>query len=765
MINKIIKIRGTGLLHDAISPAKKFSKINLIYGENGRGKTTFVNIFSSLSKNNPSIICARKTLDGVNEQEIELRINEKNYIFSNKNWNYCFDNISIFDSSFVDTNVYSGFNVSADHRKSLLNFTLGEKGGQLKKHVDEFTAQISEITSKIGELNTTIAQIFHFNEIKSYLEIKNDPKIDIEIQELEKTISSVRNVSEICKMAPLSELKNFIFDFYNLQQLLNTSLSQISETAKERVMDHMNSQMRSCDEQWIKDGFNLLKTDNCPFCGQNLNPAAQLIELYRQFFDESYSKYQEKLKICQEEIDHVFSADNLSRVDVIETNNSSIFDNVWRELILASYKIPTIKPTIDDLQEIKENYTELIQRKIANPTLKINDYSIFNSSKKSFEEILTQIDQYNITIQKINQEILLKKTELKQTDLIKIQNRLQELRIFKDRHTSPNKEICEQYENLVYNKSVLEGQKKQARSDLTGYTNDLLKDLEGEINKHLECFGAGYRIVNVNTSHEKGYPRINYKLQLREQNLEFGSQTDFPKEPDFSNSMSEGDKRTLAFAFFLAKTTLEPNICDKIIIVDDPMSSLDQSRQLATQTALKKLSLSGKQLIVLSHDPRFLQDFIDNSHFNSNDVTTFELQRCHNDYSILKNCNLEESIQSGYKNNYKRVSEYVVNGQCNDKFSVVRALRPLLEANLRYRLQDSLQNAENLGKMIGIIRKSQPGTVLNKVKPHLPQLDEINIYTTRLTHGTDGDEFSQQIKDAELQHYAKFVLEFTQGFS
>jgi wobble nucleotide-excising tRNase len=229
--------------------------------------------------------------------------------------------------------------------------------------------------------------------------------------------------------------------------------------------------------------------------------------------------------------------------------------------------------------------------------------------------------------------------------------------------------------------------------------------------------------------------------------------------------LSEGDKRTLAFAFFLAKTHLEPSLNKKIIIVDDPMSSLDQSRQLATQIALKKLASMGKQLVVLSHDPRFLQDFIDNSYFNPNEVTSFELQRCHNDYSTLKECNLEELIQSGYKKNFKIVSNYVSDGQCEDKYAVVRAIRPLIEANLRYRLQSSLQNADNLGKMIGFIRDSQPSTLLYKAKPTLPQLTEINIYTTRYSHGTDNDGALPPIIDAELKQYATLALNLIHGFN
>jgi len=87
-----------GLLHDAVTRAKKFSKITILYGENARGKTTLATIFSSLAKNDPSIISVRETLDGTQTPEVELRINNTNHIYQNGNWNQGCSNIIIFDS-------------------------------------------------------------------------------------------------------------------------------------------------------------------------------------------------------------------------------------------------------------------------------------------------------------------------------------------------------------------------------------------------------------------------------------------------------------------------------------------------------------------------------------------------------------------------------------------------------------------------------------------------------------------------------------------
>jgi wobble nucleotide-excising tRNase len=58
--------------------------------------------------------------------------------------------------------------------------------------------------------------------------------------------------------------------------------------------------------------------------------------------------------------------------------------------------------------------------------------------------------------------------------------------------------------------------------------------------------------------------------------------------PDFKTSLSEGDKRTLAFAFFIASTESDSNLSNKIIIIDDLMCSLDLNRSSKLEV-LKRL--------------------------------------------------------------------------------------------------------------------------------------------------------------------------------
>jgi len=762
MIDKIIKIKGIGLLHDSITRAKKFTKITILYGENGRGKTTLATIFSSLAQNNPSIISVRETLDGTHDPEIEFRINNTTYTYTNGIWNQGCINIVVFDSAFVDANVYSGFEISSDHRRSLLVFTLGEQGVTLKSEVDLLTDQISDQTSKIRIRTTELERICQPLSIREYIDIPEDSNINEKIQTMESFYQSVLNADQIYKNPNLSKITLPILDLSNVKLLLSITLSEISKEAKTRVLDHMATHMNDQDEQWLKEGLSLIKEDNCPFCGQK---SAQIIELYQKYFDESYQKHQDELEEHQGNIERCLSDYTLSELFQTCNNNKLLFDNVWSNLLTRKFGYPLSGDLVRrDLEVIRESIQKIIRIKLSKPATAIEDLDSFNSANARYLEILSQIQQYNNEVQFSNRDIESIKNCLKQTNRQQIRIDLDRLIQQKERHSSLNKELCDTFKSLVQGKESLEEQKDQARTRLDSFTNELLELYESEINRYLDCFNSGFRIVNIDTSHEQGHPRMKYQLQIRNQNLVVGSRRQALDRPSFSNTLSDGDKRTLAFSFFMAKNNLDANISDKVLVVDDPISSLDQSRQRATQLALRKLAQKANQIIILSHDPNFLKTFIETGNFNQTELSVYEFKRTQNDYSTLEDCDIEECIQSVYKSSYQLITSYITDPLDINKLSVVRAIRPMIEANLRLRFQDSLKGANSLGKMIELIRSSPQGNPLTKIKPHLQKIEDINSYTTAHTHDTNADGSILQINDVELKHYALLAMDIAQGF-
>lgn len=89
------------------------------------------------------------------------------------------------------------------------------------------------------------------------------------------------------------------------------------------------------------------------------------------------------------------------------------------------------------------------------------------------------------------------------------------------------------------------------------------------------------------------------------------------QEPCFKNTLSESDKRLLAFAFFISLLLHDLKLDEKIIVFDDPISSFDSERLRKTVQIIADISceftkpngetreLLPKQKIILTHDDRF----------------------------------------------------------------------------------------------------------------------------------------------------------------
>ena len=65
-------------------------------------------------------------------------------------------------------------------------------------------------------------------------------------------------------------------------------------------------------------------------------------------------------------------------------------------------------------------------------------------------------------------------------------------------------------------------------------------------------------------------------------------------------------RNTLALAFFFASLDQEGQLAQRIVIVDDPMTSLDEHRALTTVQEMRRLLTRVSQIVVLSHSKSFL---------------------------------------------------------------------------------------------------------------------------------------------------------------
>ncbi|MBU9849701.1 AAA family ATPase, partial [Rahnella aceris] len=148
MLERIHSIKTIGLLHDIAAHQFTLKKINLIYANNGRGKSTLASIFRSYAENDPKLIIDRKTFGKNEDQLIDFQFsNGRRTKFQNGSWDQMHTEMYVFDLDFVEKNVYTGGSVTATHRKNFLKFAIGKSAVQAQKDFSD--AETDTIAKKL----------------------------------------------------------------------------------------------------------------------------------------------------------------------------------------------------------------------------------------------------------------------------------------------------------------------------------------------------------------------------------------------------------------------------------------------------------------------------------------------------------------------------------------------------------------------------------------------------------------------------------------
>ena len=86
-LRKVISIKNVGRFLDSGAAGDvTFRRYNLIFAENGRGKTTLCAILRSLSTGDPAFIMGRKTLGVTGQPEVRLLTDSGTVGFSGGSW-------------------------------------------------------------------------------------------------------------------------------------------------------------------------------------------------------------------------------------------------------------------------------------------------------------------------------------------------------------------------------------------------------------------------------------------------------------------------------------------------------------------------------------------------------------------------------------------------------------------------------------------------------------------------------------------------------
>ncbi len=772
MIKKFIKIHGTGKFlnydHSTVPTGHRttdFERINLIYGENGSGKTTIAVILNSLKGDN-SLLPKKRAFDRTVTQTVEVltdsTTNPKR-TFNATTWDNHYPNIEIFDIHFINENIYTGLEIQTSHKKNLFEVIFGQQGIALKLDIQSIKDRIQNGGKTIKETTEKIElAIDKAFTAAAFTNIQIDSDIDNKIALKEAEILTAKSFQTIQSKPTLNliQLLTLPFDTAILETALSQSIDNISETYLAKFNEHKEYlSMDGKSEQWIKQGFEAIKDNECPFCLRPLEDTIQIIEAYKQYFNEEYNRLLERLKEQRLAISNFNIEAQFLEIENKITANINLIE-FWKVHIQNPPVLASIIQEKEVFVSAFEAIKEILTLKSENP-IKSQDASSVSHFHSIVEEFNQKITNLNIHISAYIASIAAIKAQ-SQPNLIQLETDLKKLKAIKKRSDPTIDRLC--INLTTYNSAVeaLKTEKDAKQLLLDNYSTAIFANYSTKINQYLQAFAPyleirGLDSVYVGSSKE---PMIKYALHINGNEIKLD---DNPLFSTFKYSLSEGDKSALALAFFLTKLEVDGNIQDKIIVFDDPVSSFDLNRKSTTISKLLHFAQRSKQLFVLTHNIIFAGEFWKSTNQISLTNQCSKIEFVGNSACIVEYHIDNETLSSVLKDS-TAIKNYLTNGCFTDqeRRNIARCLRPALESYFHLKFFDLLLPSEWLGNFIDKVRNSTATDPYYRLLPEVAELTDINDYSKKYHHRHNTNSDSEPVTDAELRNYCDRTLKLIQ---
>lgn len=754
MLERIAEIEGVGLLHKANGKSHTCSKTTLIYADNGRGKSTLATVFRSVSTNNPSLVSACKTIDGTLPPNVILQFGSGHRVtFENGAWSEQRPELFVFDADFIGRNVHSGGMVNTDHRKNLLEFALGEAAVAARANVDKSTAQAKAAAEKVQSIQGQLSGHHQGLPLAQFEKLQPVSEIDTKLAELQKRLTTASNVAVIQAKPVPQTIAEPIFDFDDLFAGLALSLGNVHADVESVVKQHIAKLGGKGAESWLSQGRQLENGSTCPFCDQDIS-SNDLVKAYQTHFNAAYADLKNKVAALQTKVE-VAAAASIVDGFTKSVNVAAAQAEAWSEHELTQAIVFDVSAADSALTAVRDFVTDLARRKKAAPLESLGSAEDKANAAMLWEQFLAHIRAANTAIRAAAELISGYKAQLSMDNAALLQLQMQQLHATKRRHDPVVIGLFTQLATARADAEMAEKTKKAAREHLDALMTVTLSKYQKTINDMLAKFGASFTIKGLSANFRGSAPRSEYGLLLRgkEIPLEGGP-------PSFATALSEGDKRTLAFAFFIACALDDQNLASRIIVIDDPMCSLDLNRRQHTRTVLKKIRSKASQLVVLAHDPYFLRDLRDAlwREDKTSPVALFQLVGAQNNYTDFASLDIDKECESAYSQHHRLLNEFSA-GNGGDTRSVAKAIRPMLEGYLHRRFPGLLPKDHVFGKVVVLIRDSLATSPLSHAKSLVNELNEINDYAGQFHHDTNPDfADSIAITASELKTYVERAL-------
>lgn len=653
---KSITLKNIATYSLAGSKLENLKKINFIYGANGSGKTTLSNFISNFEDTSKYSECEIKW---ENDEPIKTLVYNKE--FRDKNFGKSSlkgvftlggataDEIKEIDKKRVELDEIKNLGTekkkthdSQQERLAAITTEFTEKcwTNVYKKYEDSFKEAFKGSISKKESFRDKLLSEFDTNSYKILSSDELYQKSKIIFGKVPENILEISNIT----FDGISEIEE--------SSLWITKIIGKSDVDISKLIQKLNL------NDWVNQGRSYLQDDDiCPFC-QEHTITEDFKKQLEDYFDKSFLDSTNQIKVKSGE--YLLQSQNLiNELTQIENNQKN---NTETKLDIDKFSA-YLKTLIAQFASNKE----LLYNKLKEPSRNIE----LISTKEQLENIKAIIEQANTEIKKHNE--IVKNYQLEKKNLIAFiwkyvaesyKSEIEAYRKQNDGFTKGIKKLNEEYLAKKLEYKALNDEIKVLIKNVTS-----VQPTVDEINRLLKSYG----FLNFEITPSEKEPN-HYQIKREDGTLA-------------EETLSEGEITFITFLYFLQLTkgaTDENKITDKkVLVIDDPISSLDSNILFVVSTLIKTILQDIKnntgniqQLILLTHNVYFHKEvsFIDGR--NNGDKNTFYwIVRKKNKISTFNAYEMNNPIQTSYQLLWQELNDK----ERNSSITIQNSMRRIIE--------------------------------------------------------------------------------------
>lgn len=759
MIERIQLLRNVGQFDSVSPPAQTaLTPFSLVYGENGRGKTTIAAILRSLATNNPGLVTDRHRLGAQHPPHVVIGHAGGQCVFQNGAWTQPLPQVAIFDDAFVSANVCSGIELQSAHRQNLHELILGPQGVALNDTLQGHVTRIEEHNTRLRELADAIpANARGPYKVDTYCSLEQDPAVAVKIQDAERRLSAARSADAIRQRPGFQDFGLPDFGLEVIDGVLARSLPDLEAAAAEQVREHIVRLGRG-GEAWVSDGMARIELisegqdgEICPFCTQDLG-GSDVIGHYRAYFSQAYEDLKLEIRQIGVAVRDTHSGDIPSAFER-DIRTAVQAHEFWKDFAdLPEIEVDTAA-IARQWNAARDGVLEQLRAKAAAPLDRMALSPEVLQAVMDYRSRIAEVAVLSRHLGAVNARLDVVKEQAQADDLAALTDDLAKLKAQQARFGPAVVPHCNAYVAEKTAKATTETLRTQARAALDQYREQIFPAYETAINEYLRRFAASFRLGEVQSVNNRSGSSASYCVVINQQNINVTAD----QGPSFRNTLSAGDRNTLALAFFFASLEQDPDLTNKIVVIDDPMNSLDEHRTLRTREEIMALSGRVRQVIVLSHSKPFLCNLWERS--DRNVSTALRINRAAVGSEITVWDVRSDSI-SEHDKRHELVRGYLQAADPDKERQVAAALRPVLEAFMRVAYPAFFPPGTLLGHFLGLCeqRLGRNDEILSA--RDIVELRALLSYANFFHHDTNPAWQTAAINDAELTDFSERTLLF-----